>query len=351
MSSVKCWNCNLVNFITETHCRRCNNELGNGGADQSGYYSNSPQAQQGSLANPYQAPVNPESYHQTGQGSPYGAPPTGTVYGGPEPAPPTGTVYSGPEPYNGGSVYPGQVGYTPPNPYYNGYGPPPEKLKQGLAIASLTMGIVGLLFCFLGILSSIPGLICGIMAVKKIKQNPMEYGGKGMAITGIVMNSLMLMTIPVIAAIAIPNLFAARKAANEASAIRLLHTWGSAQATYQSTDGKGSQFGTLEEMEKAGLIKAGSSQQNGYKFKLVVTNCPLTASPGSKSCVPRFTILATPLSYGTTGSGKRSFYMDETYVIRAADNVGLDADRNAQPIIDTRKPDPETLDYGDEDED
>jgi hypothetical protein len=361
MSNVKCWNCNLVNFATETHCRRCNNELGNGGADQSAYYGYSPQAQQGSMANPYQAPVNPEPYHQTGQGSPYGAPPTGTVYS--EPAPPTGTVYGGhepstggtvyggPEPYSGGSVYPGQVGYTPPNPSYNGYGAPPEKLKQGLAIASLTMGIVGLLFCFLGILSSIPGLICGIMAVKKIKQNPMEYGGKGMAVTGIVMNSLMLLTIPVIAAIAIPNLFAARKAANEASAIRAMHTLGSAQATYQSTDGKGSQFGTLEEMENAGLIKAGSTQQNGYKFKVVVTNCPLTSGPGSKSCVPRFTILATPLSYGTTGSGKRSFYMDETYVIRAADNVGLDADRNATPITDGKKPKPGTLDYGDFDDD
>jgi type II secretory pathway pseudopilin PulG len=357
MSSVKCWNCNLVNFSTETHCRRCNNELGNGGASQSAYYGYSPQAQQASLPNPYQAPASPEPYNQTGSQPPYGAAPTGTVYS--EPAPPTGTVYGGPEPSTGGTVYsgpepggpayPGQGGYMPPNPYYNGYGAPPAKLKQGLAIASLTMGIVGLLFCFLGILGSIPGLICGIMAVKKVNRNPMEYGGKGMAIAGIVMNGLMLLTIPVIAAIAIPNLFAARKAANEASVIQSLQSLGAAQATYQSTNGRGSQFGTLEEMEQAGLVKAGSSQQNGYKFKLVVSNCPLTSGPGSKSCVPRFTILATPLSYGTTGSGKNSFYMDETYVIRAADNVGLDADRNAAPIIDTRRLDPDTMDFGDDD--
>jgi type IV pilus assembly protein PilA len=361
MSSVKCWNCNLVNFATLTHCRRCNNELSNNGAGQSAYYDYQPQAQQPGMANPYQAPANPEPYHQnnqTGHQSPYGAPP-GTVYS--EPAPPPGTVYSGPGPSMGGTVYSGpepgqptgtvyseQAPYMPANPYYTGYAAPPAQLKQGLAIASLTIGIVGILFCFLGFLGSIPGLICGIKAVKKANQNPMEYGGKGMAVTGIVMNGLLLLTIPVIAIIAIPNLLAARKAANEMATIRSLHTLGSAQATYQSTDGKGSQFGTLEEMERAGLIKAGSSQQNGYKFKLVVTNCPLTSGPGSKSCVPRFTILATPLSYGTTGTGKRSFYMDETYVIRAADNVGLDADRNATPIIDTRRP--ETLDYGDDDD-
>lgn len=364
MSSVKCWNCNLVNFATETHCRRCNNELGNGGADPSAYYGYSPQAQQPVMPNPCQSPVNPEPYHQNnqpGHNSPYGAaptgtvysepaPPTGTVYGGPEPAPPTGTVYGGPEPFNGGSAYSGQGTYMPPNPYYHGYNAPPAQLKQGLAIASLTIGIVGILFCFLGFLGSIPGLICGIKAVKKANQNPMEYGGKGMAITGIVMNSMLLLTIPVIAAIAIPNLFAARKAANEMAAIRWLNTLGSAQATYQSTTGRGSLFGTLEEMQQAGLIKVDSAQQYGYKFKVVVTNCPLTSGSGSKSCVPRFTILATPLSYGATGTGKRSFYMDETYVIRAADNVGLDADRNAQPIMDTRKSGSDIPDFDDDDD-
>jgi hypothetical protein len=317
MSSIKCWNCNLVNFATLTHCRRCNNELGDGGGGQAAYYGYGQQTQQPAMPNPYQSPAAPGANTDPGYGSTYGAPPTGTVFS--EPAP-TGTVFSEYAPY------------VPPSPHYSGYAAPQAKLKQGLAIASLTMGIVGLVVCFLGILGSIPGLICGIVAVKKANRNPMEYGGKGMAIAGIVLNGLLLVMIPVIMAIAIPNLFAARKAANEAYTMQTLQKLGSAEATYQSTTGGGIQFGTLEDLERAMLIKTGSSVQNGYKFKVVVSNCPSTSAPGSRSCTPRFTILATPVSYGSTGTGKLSFYMDESYVIRASDRVGMDADRTSPPV-------------------
>ncbi|MBW2981250.1 DUF4190 domain-containing protein [Candidatus Woesearchaeota archaeon] len=58
--------------------------------------------------------------------------------------------------------------------------------KKGLAIASL---VCGLLFWF-----SIPGFICsvlaiifGVMQLNKIKKKPKEFGGKGMAIAGLVL--------------------------------------------------------------------------------------------------------------------------------------------------------------------
>ena len=64
---------------------------------------------------------------------------------------------------------------------------------------------------------------------------------------------IVVIIIGIIAAIAIPNLLAARRAANEASAIASLRTIHGAQATYQATKGNGL-FGTLENLCGEGLI-------------------------------------------------------------------------------------------------
>ena len=53
---------------------------------------------------------------------------------------------------------------------------------------------------------------------------------------------IVVAIIGIIAAIAIPNLLKSRQAANEASAIGSVRTLGTAQATYQSTRGKGKDF-------------------------------------------------------------------------------------------------------------
>jgi hypothetical protein len=62
------------------------------------------------------------------------------------------------------------------------------KKKKGLAIASLVCGIIG------GWAStvSIPAVICGHMALRKIKKNPETYTGKGLAISGLVLGYLGL---------------------------------------------------------------------------------------------------------------------------------------------------------------
>jgi hypothetical protein len=87
-----------------------------------------------------------------------------------------------------------------------------------MAIASLVMGIIG--FTCAGLLvGAMTGLVLGIVAVRKARKSPAEYGGKELAIAGIVTNSLCLLTIPLVAAIAIPNMIKARQAAHEAAAI------------------------------------------------------------------------------------------------------------------------------------
>lgn len=68
----------------------------------------------------------------------------------------------------------------------------------GLAIASLVCGLVGLLgafACWLPGLVGIGGVVCGHMALKKIKSNETQYIGKGLAIGGLVTGYLAILVL------------------------------------------------------------------------------------------------------------------------------------------------------------
>lgn len=73
---------------------------------------------------------------------------------------------------------------APPPPAFPGSG----QKQQGLAIASLICGILSP--CCFGLLTGIPAVILGFMAISREKSNPELYGGKGMAIAGIVLGSV-----------------------------------------------------------------------------------------------------------------------------------------------------------------
>ena len=60
--------------------------------------------------------------------------------------------------------------------------------KKGLAIASLICGIIG----GWASTASIPAVICGHIALVKIKKEPTAYGGRGMAIAGLVLGYIGL---------------------------------------------------------------------------------------------------------------------------------------------------------------
>ncbi len=64
---------------------------------------------------------------------------------------------------------------------------------------------------------------------------------------------IVVAIIGIIAAIAIPNLLASRRAANESSAIGTLSTIRSAEATYRDTSGGGT-FADLAQLNSAGMI-------------------------------------------------------------------------------------------------
>jgi type II secretory pathway pseudopilin PulG len=200
----------------------------------------------------------------------------------------------------------------------------PEGQKRGLAIASLTIGIMGFVtFGFVGV-GAIVGIIFAVMAMGRVKREPWKYGGHGIATAGLVLNIVSLVSvvpIMIIAGIAIPNLLASRMAANEGSALASLRTAHAAQATYQAMYQK---FGTLDELATAELIdpRLATGSKNGYRFTLQITR--------NVDNLEGFEILAVPLEYRSTG--RRSFYVDETGVIRAADARGAPSTKYDAPL-------------------
>lgn len=73
--------------------------------------------------------------------------------------------------------------------------------NDGNAIASMVLGIISLVLLFLpgigwfGIITAIVGLVLGINSKNRIKANPNELGGMGMASAGVVTNIVALVLV------------------------------------------------------------------------------------------------------------------------------------------------------------
>lgn len=70
-----------------------------------------------------------------------------------------------------------------------GYGAPAPR-TNGLAVASLVLGIVGVLLCFF-VLPSLLAVVFGLIGINQTKNNPAQ-GGRGMAIAGLVLGGVGL---------------------------------------------------------------------------------------------------------------------------------------------------------------
>src|ERR1700737_665101 len=79
---------------------------------------------------------------------------------------------------------------------------------------------------------------------------------------------IVVTIIGIIASIAIPNLLASRRAANEASAQSSLRTIFSGQVTYQVTTGSGAFAPDLTTLRNVNIIDSvlGSGTKSGYSF-------------------------------------------------------------------------------------
>ena len=82
---------------------------------------------------------------------------------------------------------------------------------------------------------------------------------------------IVVAIIGIIAAIAIPNLMASRRAANEGSAQSAIRTIHSAQVAYQATAGAGAYASDLLTLQTQALIDTvlGSGLKSGYEYAII----------------------------------------------------------------------------------
>lgn len=319
MNSIRCPQCNFLSFATATECKRCKLVFQTAGAETSQFQPQFSENEQfdSSGFSPNYAPSN--DFHQNDYQN-----------------------------FNSSNE---QNGYN-----YNRQSPPGfragnQSQKKKLAIISLVAGIlsfpfvnfifIGLAATILGIifgtagavigvilgLSAMPiGLISGIVAVVKANKSPLEYGGKSLAITGIVLSGFSFLIVPVVGAIAIPNLLAARKAANEGAAISTIRTIAKAEYDYMAGQSANYTRNCLDlaQLGNSGIIDPvlSNKAKSGYQFVFIrtVNGCEITAMP--------------TVTDGIAATGTRSFYAssDDGWQIRASQNNKLPATINDAPI-------------------
>ena len=122
---------------------------------------------------------------------------------------------------------------------------------------------------------------------------------------------IVVAVIGIIASLAIPNLLASRRAANEGSAFSALRSIHSAQVTYLNTAGAGN-YGTLANLGTENLIDAvlSTGTKSGYTVSCPAAN--LTAGPP-----PTFFATAVPANTGVVSrTGNRSFAVADDGIVR-----------------------------------
>ena len=145
---------------------------------------------------------------------------------------------------------------------------------------------------------------------------------------------IVVVIIGIIAAIAIPNLLAARRSANEGSAISSLRTLHGAQMTYGSTYGNGNFAGAttadtagLGTLSSNGLIDSvlGTGSKSGYTF--------VGSAVAATSSVPAsfvFSTVPTGAS-GITATGTRKFGVATDGVLKVS-TAALDTQFDATTV-------------------
>lgn len=149
---------------------------------------------------------------------------------------------------------------------------------------------------------------------------------------------IVVVIIGIIAAIAIPNLLASRRAANEASAVSSSRILSSSQATYYSTSGNNRVYAETQQLCDNNLIDGVLAASHTTGTVAGSATCVLpTAGPGPKSgyimdnepvapagVVPaRFVVAFNPaVTTGLTQTGLRRFCIMDDGVLRADNTAG-----------------------------
>jgi Domain of unknown function (DUF4190) len=195
-----------------------------------------------------------------------------------------------------------------------------QEQRKGMAMAAMIIGMLGVPTGGCMLVGGVLAIALGSTAYKRAGREPAVYGGKGMALAGMILGWAGFITLPflgTLAAIAIPSARRARIAANEASAIGDVRTVVSAESAYQSANN--GYYGTLECLGAPskclptytgsalleGTLAADEGVRHGYRHAL---------HPGpaaaSSSNVGSYAFVAQPVTRGQ--SGLRAFCGDDS---------------------------------------
>jgi type IV pilus assembly protein PilA len=129
---------------------------------------------------------------------------------------------------------------------------------------------------------------------------------------------IVVTIIGIIASIAIPNLLASRRAANEGSAQQSMRTIASCEITYLHTQGAGS-YGDLTQLGQQTLTDTVLSTGTKSGFSFVIT--PVAGAQ------PQYWAYAIPtITSGIGQTGSRRFGITEDGVLRGDTNLVVPAD-------------------------
>jgi prepilin-type N-terminal cleavage/methylation domain-containing protein len=134
---------------------------------------------------------------------------------------------------------------------------------------------------------------------------------------------VVVVTIGIVSAIAIPNLLATKRLTNEASAIQSLRVIGMSQHLYQSSMGGGN-FGSLVQLKNSGFINPvlGTSPFRKDRYLFSVTTIARTSTQPAKfvaTARPQNHVVSQPL----VGAGTRDFGTNESGVIYQTDDASV----------------------------
>jgi hypothetical protein len=234
------------------------------------------------------------------------------------------------------SQYPPQ--YPPQAQSYQPYQP---TRTDGGAIASMVLGIASFVLC-LSFFSGIPAVIVGHISRSKIKKSGGRLKGDGMALAGLILGYISFLSIPILAAIVIPNVLRARISANEAAAASTVRTINTTQITYSTTYpeqgyardlatlGGNCTSGTAEhaclldsQLGQANCTAGVWCQKGQYKFT-ISSNCAPARfgeqQQGTDNACSEYVIAATPIN---SNAGRRSYCSISDAVIRSRSGFPL----------------------------